>query len=404
MAQLFLDNIQNSIIMEKSTRIVVLFCIALSTIPHVFALNSKSFPETTLVAEENCEVPPPENFRAESRGYNFIDLTWDPISAGSNHTLLVFIRTDSANAWEPFGTFNDLPGASFSVEGVGFEHYCRFVIATNCETGEPSAKHSDLEEDKIIIDLIISGRAPINPIPVDCYNISLKKHDWVGFKVEEVVSGNSVLTPTGHLFEFEIGSNGHLEIKRVLVDGEIVASNLTHKYPQFAGEIVPVTDPPLITKPLQNGGFQDIGRIGVTLHDKKASVDICVFSGPPVWNYLNYTFTALVAENTEERPQATEFYHEGLSKKLEKRTMNGVGLNSPFVETLTIFIPALSLDNNQIKIRMFNVSGQLVFEEKFSNNLGSISIETGKVDPGLYIVIVENSYGSTILKAIKFDR
>lgn len=387
--------------MEKSTRILLLFCIALCTVAPAFALISSPFPETVPFASNNCDLPAPGNFHVESRGYDFVDLAWNPVSAASLHTLFVYTRTDSTDAWEPFGTFDDLPGDSFSLEGVGFEHQCRLVIVTNCASGEPSSKQFVLELDKIILDLITPGRVPINPVVVDCHNININKHEWVGFKVEEILPGNQVAVNNVHLFEFEMPSKGNIRIKRVNQGGVIVAADNSYHYPNFPGQIFPVFYPFLITKPLPNGDFQDIGRVSVILHEDNPFVDICIASGPPKWNIGNYAFSALVAEKTEERPESNMKIKAQTLKSSRKNPIDEVKLNSPFAETITLFTSEFVQNGGIVKVRIFNISGQIVLETQFVDLIGQMSIETDKLMPGLYFVRIEDDLSSKTVKAIK---
>ncbi len=387
--------------MEKSTRIVLLFCIALCTISPALALGSSPFPKKIPFAPNNCELPAPDNFRVESRGYDFIDIAWSPVSAASLHTLFVYTRTDSTDAWETFGTFNDLPGGSFSLEGVGFEHQCRLIIVTNCASGEPSSKQSVLELDKIILDLTTPGRVPINPVVVDCHNIHVNDHEWVGFKVVEVVAGNQVAVNNEHLFEFGMPSKGNLQIRRVNQGGIIVAADDNYNYPNFPGETYPVHYPFLITKPLPNGAFQDIGRVSIILHGNKPLVDICIAPGPPKWNIINYAFSALVAEKTEDRPKPMEETEEQQGKFFRKNQLIQTKLNNPFAETLTLFIPEFVQEGGIFKLSMFNISGEIILEKQMTNVSGQISIETDKIMPGLYFVKVENDLSTKTIKAIK---
>ncbi len=145
--------------MEKRLQLILLFCaFQFATTPILRADESLPL-ENHSFKTDQCDAPAPDSFRVTSHGPNFIDLSWIQAWDGASHTLSVFTK-NTIGEWIPFGTFNNITGTSYTVNNIAFDADCKFLLATNCNSGEPSF-HKVILYEKIILDVVIAGRTPI---------------------------------------------------------------------------------------------------------------------------------------------------------------------------------------------------------------------------------------------------
>ncbi|MFN0216715.1 MAG: fibronectin type III domain-containing protein, partial [Saprospiraceae bacterium] len=167
--------------MAKNILLTLFFCGTSLVFTPVFASNE---PLLLGFNQEVCTAPAPDSFRITGIGGDFIALAWNPVWVGAIHTLEV-LENDGTGGWIPLDTFPDLPGGSFTVEGLNAGTEYRFILATNCASGETSEIKTIIDGITLIVDLVINGRNPVSPVPIDCAALPLNKN-WVGFKVEYV--------------------------------------------------------------------------------------------------------------------------------------------------------------------------------------------------------------------------
>ncbi|MEZ4926612.1 MAG: hypothetical protein R3A50_10065 [Saprospiraceae bacterium] len=386
--------------MEIVKRFVILFCVFQCTFLSVSASNESSEFHENETNPANCELPPPDSFHIISRSSELIELAWNPISVDAIHTLKAYTRPDSSSAWELFGEYYDLPGSTFSLSGPGLGQNCRLLLYTNCGFGEPSIYPAVLELDKIIIDLVVGGRIPINPVPVSCTRVNLDNHDWVGFKVIENIPGS--LFPEGFLFEIIKTGKDHLEINRILPNNVIVAADQDHIYPSDPSDLIRIYDDAFrVVKLLPTGGFFDVGRIEVKFYQPGNKIDICIKNEVPKWN-SNFTYTTLVAEETEESPNPKSTYSLFYSQNIQEKT-NIIRSNSPFSSNLIIFASEDFKEGSDVDIIIRNLNGQIVLKNESPILQGKLSYEVGNLAEGLYIIEIKQESIINTLKVIKIN-
>ncbi|MCB0525775.1 MAG: T9SS type A sorting domain-containing protein, partial [Saprospiraceae bacterium] len=392
---------QNLFIMEISKQLIALISTFLITITSLSASNATLELHEYVTQEEYCNLPAPDSFNIISRSYDLIELVWVPISVDVTHTLEVYTKLDSSSAWELYDTYSDLSSNSFSLNGVGLDSYCRFVLATNCSTGEPSELNTILELDKIIIEVTVPGRIPINPTPINCSQINLNNYEWVGFGVSENIIGSSK-SGVEHYFEFTKVGDDRVQIRRVLTEGEVVACNNGHFYPRFSGQIIYVSYPFLITKILPNQMFFDIGRVGITLHGKDPIVDICVVPLFPKWN-SDFNFEVLVADEVAKEITPHIVDDRNLSQ-LDLKNINKFSITNPFSDNLIIFLSEASNNFTPPEVSIVDINGQVLFDKFIPIIDNKITINVLGIPDGIYFIKIKNNFINKTLKGLKVSK
>jgi len=382
--------------MAKKILLTLLFCVTQLALCPVFATCK---PELQCLQLDMCTAPAPDSFRITSIGGNFIALAWTPAWIGANHTLAV-LENDGAGGWMTFDTFHNVPGSSYTVEGLESGTEYRFILATNCPSGEPSELKTIIDGIALILDLAIIGRNPNKPVAVDCSSIPLNAN-WVGFKVEYESSGISI----ANFFEFVIvetnqtSSNffSKVEIRRVFRDHPIVAIDPDEFWPTCDVSLIPNVGTTFRMARLFGGGpnKEFIGWIDL-YQNSSSSINICPDYDHPDLPWKNaYKFTALVAPKASSMP--------GCSNRSENITTSYADLKaqSPFDETLHVFFPASFPEGEKTSFRLLNTQGQVVLDKKIEMITSEIVLPIKTLAPGIYILQIEMGGEAHSLKVIK---
>jgi hypothetical protein len=347
---------------------------------------------------DECNAPAPEDFHITSIGGNFIALAWIPVWVGGDHTLTI-LENDSVGGWIPFDTIYNVPGASYTVEGLESGKEYRFILATNCSTGAPSTLNTIIDGITLIVDLAIIGRIPVKILPVDCNNIPLN-NNWVGFKVEYINGGISV----ANYFEFVIvGASAnnkffsHVEIRRVYRDLPIVAVDPDAQWPTCDVPIRFDVGTSFRMARLIGGGPNKelIGWIKI-YQNSASSISICADYNHPTLPWKNaYTFTALIAPKAGVSP--------GCGDRSDNLTTanNEIRAQSPFDEILTLFFPQSFSGDVKVNIRLLNTNGQSVMEQVVEGVTSQVAFPVRTLVPGVYILQIKTKEETHSLKVLK---
>ena len=363
---------------------------------HVFASGGPLLP---YIKADGCTAPAPGSFRITSIGGNFIALAWTPVWVEAAHTLAV-LENDGAGGWIALDTIHNVLGSAYTVDGLASGTEYRFIIATNCTSGEPSSLKAIIDGIALILDLAIIGRNPSKPVPVDCSSIPLDQN-WVGFKVEYINSGISIV----NLFEFVItGGNSasnnffwKAEIRRVFRDHPIVAVDPDDIWPTCTDPIIENVGTSFRMARLFGGGpnMELIGWVDF-YQNSGSNVSIC-----PDYDHKTLPwkkackFTALVATKASSMP--------GCGNRSDNHTTAYAEFKaqSPFDQTLQIFFPSSFSGDAQTNIRLVDSQGQVILEHKINLTTSEIAFPVRSVLPGVYILYIENGGERHTLKIFK---
>ncbi len=384
--------------MEKKLHLAFLFWIQLVLVSTIFASGA----DNNHINGLTCDAPAPDSFRITNTTSNSISLAWQPALAGALHTLEV-LEKDPGGGWEPIDTIFNLPGTSYTVSGLQFGQEYRFIIATNCQSGEPSVNTSIIDGIVSIIELVLGGRTPINPtVHEGCPSIDYLAYNWVGFKIESLDGG--ALQSNHNYFEFKFnGLNGGLPkslIKRVIYGPAIVAGDYLFVFPEDPiPQIVEIQGSPVFRVFRIKGpnNINPIGVIELTLDQENHTVKFCKAIGEP-WNN-NYIFSVQTAQKSGFSPTETDarfdtsFNMAYLQAKIQ----------CPINDNLNIIFSTNQKDNGFVIIQLFDIKGTMVFESRFSSLLNEVSIPVESLPNGIYIIKIQTNYEVQTKKVIKSE-
>jgi len=389
--------------MAKKFFFTVLFLISLASTTWLVASDSSFSSAKHGPKLEICNAAAPDSFRVESGGSTFVTLAWSPAWVGAEHTLKVYKKNEDTSAWDLINTFYDVPGASVTVSSLQYAAEHRFIIATNCISGEPSELTSSIDHINLILDLMVAGRNPVNPVPVQgmCSMINYQNYNWVGF----VIKVSNSFTPTSTLYEFkaEYDNNGNLYpvIKRVQEYGPIMALGKPQGWPAFAypkktaPQVVRIDGSTtfLVRHYYTETDFIPVGEVTVNLVE--GFPNTIIFCPNPNWN-LAYEFRPLTAQ------LANGFSAGGnLLGKTDFRIDLEVKVQSPFTDFIQIFLPlGLSMEEPMV-INIMSLDGQILFQQKVNSLSEMILVPTHSLANGLYLIRIETKQGIQTHKAVK---
>jgi hypothetical protein len=387
--------------MAKKSLFALLSCSFTLFFYPISILYGASTIERETLANDECTAPPPDNFRATDISLNYISLAWQPAWPGANHTLSVQEKNISGT-WIARRTFYEVSGSSFVVDSLDSGVLYKFVISTNCATGETSSLKSSIEEESKVIDLVIAGRNPTNPtILANCHTLNYIENDWVGFKIDYASEGILL----HNIFEFKknshngeptkLGGIAAVTIKRVNYNSGIYAADLDNNFPTNQNPIYQTTNNRFKIGKNDNGGFETGGLIKVTLNSDNSTVEICPVEDQP-WNN-KYKFTPLVV--TLDMNQGP---NEGIFRDSKPDEEGTFSVQNPFSNSLEIFnFSNYSHDN--VLFRIFNTSGYKIFEYRLESFGIHESIPIQSIPNGIYLLHIETAMGSQIQKLIKCE-
>jgi len=385
----------------------LLFALLSSTLPLAFtpvsALNAPTMTKVNDYISDVCSAPPPNNFRITSIGGTFMSLAWQPTWDGAIHSLEVS-KKDFSGEWVTQYTLENVPDSTLTVYNLEPGTEWRFRIATKCVDGESSALSDFKDGIALILELTTEGRRPLNPTVIDCNNISLK-HAWIGFRIEYLQQGISI----ANLFEFTHDGSfadsdpfSKLRIKRVNLTHPIVAVNPDGIWPTFFNPILPnVPIPFRIDRLIGDGSGSDrdnIGFVNLIQNTNPLSVDLCPdYSNTQQPWKSNYTFTPLVAE------QVMEALLPEINKRSEISSTSNcdVKAQSPFEETLNVFLSQSNFTEKTATFCLLNTNGQTLMEQHLEITGTQVSFPLAWLPSGVYILSVKSGDEIRSLKVIK---
>lgn len=355
-----------------------------------------------IILEEQCNLPAPDSFRITQTGGEFIKLAWKPVFPGATHQLII-MESDGAGGYVTILVENHVPGDTYIADdllpGTGY----RFVLATKCPSGDPSEIKTIFDGITLIVDLVVGGRKPINPISAgNCEYIPIN-YDWVGFKVatndgnlnnenyfEVQKTGADVLNPNS-IIKFQV--------KRHLLEHPFVAVDDAGSWPNCDEPVIQIVGKARfrIDRLINGGpGREIIGFVDLSQNHFPPSYFVCPDYNHPdfPWN-LNYSFTPIVSQKTYP-PQLCGNRDNGETFDLNLKPQQSI-----FYDNLELNFSEFSTIKEEISISFFNGLGQQITTIQTKLQSSKIILNTSYINPGYYIVRVSSGSRQVVIKAIK---
>lgn len=314
----------------------------------------------------------------------------------NDHNLSIF-KENFQGGWDYLYSVSTGTVPYYTFVGLEFNKKYRFEIATKCPDGTPSTLVSAIDGITLIIDLVLNGRSPINPVIIQgCPTINYQNHNWVGFKIEYIGSSSSIY----NIFEFcDITSIP--TIKRVNDSySMITAANLDNVYPKLPMPSLVQVQGSLNFKVFRiktPTSFVPIGHLAVNFDDVNHTIQICKDLSEP-WNE-SFSFSMLTAEsaigfNTPEPPN-----NNLMNLHLEKK--NNFSIQNPFNTELKLLLQERNI-NSPIMLKLLNLNGQTMLEQIFEISSSTVLINTVAIPAGIYFLHINIDQNIETYKVIKY--
>jgi hypothetical protein len=241
----------------------------------------------------------------------------------------------------------------------------------------------------VILDLVIDGRMPINPVPIvpPCTPILYQNYKWVGFKVETSLDLGSSL----NYFEFGLGDDGVPQILRVLYGPQIVATDQEGTFP--------IQQPPFNKVELSSNTFEIrrvdgaspviIGTIEVNYNPVQKTVQICKksnsswASGYSYRTMVSNEVNGLDSNNFAEREMANNICFYDDMKVLNPISDNQIIIN--YSSEKPCF--------KEFRVALIDIYSRICYNSKSQGIPNSIDLSSYNILPGFYTLIIEHEGG-----------
>ncbi|MFN0175599.1 MAG: T9SS type A sorting domain-containing protein [Saprospiraceae bacterium] len=209
-------------------------------------------------------------------------------------------------------------------------------------------------------------------------------------------------TGVSNLFEFTYTDGEDPAIKRVLYNHPIVAVDIDGKFPSNDEPLVETPSPFRMDHVLGPDNVINIGYV-ICLDNFSASptITLCKDENNPILDWKpEYSFTALTAEDVIiDAPNSGS-----TDKSIRSVTYFGkFKAQSPFRESLNIFIPQIPSGRSMATIRLLNPNGQMIMFYNLDLNTAQISLPAASLLPGIYILQIETDLDVQFLKIVKSE-
>ncbi|MFN0174455.1 MAG: T9SS type A sorting domain-containing protein [Saprospiraceae bacterium] len=309
---------------------------------------------------------------------------------------MVVSEKDISGEWTILYSYPNVEGSSFTVTGLESGKQFRFRIATKCPLGDPSELTAFFDDHTAIVELTLAGRKPKDPTPINGIGIEYQSYHWVGFEVFGEDASN--------IFEVKVneGSSDPIAyIKRVVTANPIVAADNNGAFPNdFFPTIKEVKVPFKMIRLTPN--YEIIGRLQIAVNTdppNPPTLDLYIENPSPFPWKSTYTFRALIANSTILDPPGGGG-GQGLGKG---PTNERFEVQNPFKDNLHVFVSKQSSTGGKATMRMMNINGQVVLEQKFDCLSSEVSIPVEWLAPGVYILQIETDFEAQTLKLIKSE-
>lgn len=359
----------------------------------IFKANTLVHHKNELSSEDPCNIPAPSDFRITSMSTDEISLAWNPEWEGAKHTLTVFVK-DSFDTWNPVKTYFNVLGSSYTIANLEPASDYKFSISTNCVSGQISEKKAEILTRRLIMDLLLYGRVPEEPVEIGCANVDYTNYNWIGFKVEPLL--NSATEEFPSFFEIVVEKGNmptSLAVRRVFYDHPIVAANSDNIWPVYEDSMVESNTKFWLEMQPGPPVGSIIASILPMIHYSPLSVDLCAEK-----LQKNYKITFLSAESAN-LPAFANLPNERHIPSYEDDS--DIEVQNPFSETLKIFFPFPYQKDQNFSVSMVDLSGHIILKQNFHGSNEKIIIPTSLLLPGMYILKIESNQIAKVFKVVK---
>jgi hypothetical protein len=367
--------------MAKNPLLPLLFSLFVANLT---ILNATNVDNVSPMLTDTCEAPPPDSFRIVDAGAHYVTLAWNPIDPIATYTIVVQKQGGNANTWENVDTISNVSGSSITIQNLLYGSKYQFELATNCGNGDPSKlKIYAGPPIGVILDLVLSGRTPLNPTSVpNCQPIAFENYNWVGFKVEST----QTLGSDANFFEFGVGSDGVPQIKRVIYGPRIVATSDIGIYPEIPFPTkVSLEQSNFLIKRVDGLISQIIGKVHL-FYDPLANPKTVSFcKDASTWS-MGYKFTPMTASFANGFQMETG----QMNTKLATTELFNIVFKNPVFEYLQVWIDREDdADDLEYSLQLFDVTGKLALDIKGEIQNNEIIVPTGDLPKGLYFCVLQ---------------
>lgn len=340
---------------------------------------------------EQCNLPAPDSFRITQVGGDFIKLAWNPIFPGALHQLII-MESDGNGGYVTILVENNVSGGIYNagnlLPGTGY----KFILATKCASGDPSEIKTYIDGITLIVDLLVSGRKPINPVTTgDCKYIPLN-FLWKGFKVVGQIGEENI----ENFFEISIPSSNNLnldffniEIKRHYIDNPIVAANKLKIYPDCNfPELENVGTRFFILRLINNGPLSiPIGYVNLIQHFNPPALEICPDLADPIFPWdPSFDLVPLVSSKSGLAENCDGNFSQPRIRIASEQNL--INATNPFNSFIKLTLEGDNQNSGGL-LQIYNNFGELVLKEQLASFQNELILNTTNILPGIYFLVIQ---------------
>jgi hypothetical protein len=378
---------QNNLIMAKFKFFGLFFLLFHLSSTQLNILLARPVQAGTL--QDQCNLPAPDSFRITQVGGDFISLAWNPIFPGANHQLVV-LESDGMGGWVTILIENQVSGDTYRADNLEPGISYRFVVATKCANGDPSEIKAIIDGITLILDLVIDGRKPVNPIYVGSCQYIPKGFDWIGFSVL-TIDGDS---PIENYFELlpkgietsNSNSSKKFELKRFAIDHPIVASNELGMWPNCDEPQIKAWNGIVRIDKLIGGGIgrEIVGYVDIAEMIFPSGYYICPDYDHPDFPWKsNYQFKPMVSFKTAPPQNCGE-------RNLVEHSKVDIMQQTIFSNNIQINLESHIDELNQVSVRVYNETGQIFFNTLIDYGMQVLNVDAANWPSGSYVVNIKS--------------
>jgi hypothetical protein len=246
----------------------------------------------------------------------------------------------------------------------------------------------------LILDLVLNGRNPINPVPAfNCSAILYETFNWVGFKVE----AGPGLAAAVNYFEFGVGNDNIPMIKRVSYGPQIVATDFDGLFPVNppGPNKIELSTTNFLIRRVDGSQPATIGELALTYNPltNPKTVKICKVGN---WS-PGYTFTMVTAQLANGMNSHLTIDRTERNFPPRERLI----VENPISNVLNIFNPTNQPEKAMGSISIFDMNSKIVFMQHLDLMPNHLSLPVDELQSGVYILRIEianNVYTQKLIK------
>ena len=348
-----------------------------------------------------CDLAAPTNFHVQAIGSTWVTLAWTPTVLGVDHRVKTFRASDGVMV------DNQIVGAAMApaLTVIGLQPGVTYfsTICAICPDGTDSQYFAlSPNYDTLIGELIVMG---FNESPNNESCGIRNPGDYCEFKIngaENIFKIRPINGITWRKFRIQKITVEGVAINRVSLNG------LFHPYYSFKLDGQPAAFVAV------RGKTYEVIVSGLVIAKFELSEYPSVNAGYITWSMDNtgYEIIRLTAgPNGLSDPSGgkiTELDYnnsEAQDRDIQDQTSAELGMvmisPNPFTDNLDVYLPQNAAE--QVKLRLFNLSGQMVLDQQYTSGQTQYSLSTANLSPGFYLLRIEADGEVQTLKVVKSE-